>query len=103
MGLTARLAQEWKAAGVRLFCLVPGTVLTAGVGEELAGSVLGAAIEASLLRRDTSVAEVAEWVAALGSGLFDAVSGTVIEIDGGATLTDAPSVLLAPDGGSPNG
>jgi citronellol/citronellal dehydrogenase len=97
--LTARLADEWRPAGVRLFCLAPGTVLTAGVGEELSGSVLGAAIAASLLRRDTSVAEVAEWVAALGSGMFDALSGSVIEIDGGAALTDAPSVLLQRDDG----
>jgi citronellol/citronellal dehydrogenase len=94
IGLTGRLARQWRPAGVKLFCLVPGTVLTAGVGEELAGSVLGAAIEAGLLRRDTSVAEVAEWIAALGSGLFDAASGSVVEIDGGASLTDATSVLL---------
>jgi hypothetical protein len=31
------------------------------------------------------------------------VSGTVIEIDGGAALTDAPSVLLARDGDNGHG
>ncbi|MFC7496960.1 MULTISPECIES: SDR family oxidoreductase [unclassified Nocardioides] len=96
--LVADLGERWAADGVRLFCLAPGTVLTAGVGDELAGSTLQAAVDASILGRDTSAAEVAEWVAALGSGLFDAVSGTVIEIDAGAALVDASSVLVGTEG-----
>ena len=31
--------------------------------------------------RDTGLEEVAEWVAALGSGIADAVSGSFVEID----------------------
>lgn len=93
-GLTADLARDWSADGIRLFTLAPGTVLTAGVGEEVVGSALTAAVDASLLGRDTGVAEVAEWVVAMGSGVFDEVSGTMIELDGGAGLTDAPGALL---------
>lgn len=93
-GLTAELNRAWADDGIRLFTLAPGTVLTAGVGDEVAGSALTAAVEASLLGRDTDVTEVAEWVAALGNGVFDPVSGTMIELDGGAGLTDAPGALL---------
>jgi citronellol/citronellal dehydrogenase len=101
--LVTDLAERWADDGVRLFCLAPGTVLTAGVGDELASSILGAAVDASLLGRDTSPEEVAEWVAALGGGLFDAVSGTVIEIDAGSSLVDASSVLLGAEGGDRHG
>ena len=59
-----------------------------------------AAISASLARvvartplgRDTTTAEVAEWVAALGSGIADAVSGASIEIDGGSGLVAAAAL-----------
>lgn len=94
IGLTAQLNMEWAGDGIRLFALAPGTVLTAGVGEEVVGAALTAAIDASLLGRDTDVTEVAEWVAAMGGGVFDAVAGTTFELDGGAGLADASAVLL---------
>jgi citronellol/citronellal dehydrogenase len=95
--LTAAAAREWHGEGIRLFCLAPGTVRTAGVADEVAGDVLDRAVARSLLGRDTSLAEVAEWVAALGSGVLDVFSGTLFEIDGGSGLVDAASCLLAPD------
>ncbi|TDV57533.1 citronellol/citronellal dehydrogenase [Actinophytocola oryzae] len=94
--LTKALAGEWRADGVRLFCLAPGTVLTAGVGEELPAEALDRIVEATPLGRDTSLAEVAEWVAALGSGVADAVSGAMIELDGGSGLVGAASLTTGP-------
>ncbi|MBB4910905.1 SDR family NAD(P)-dependent oxidoreductase [Actinophytocola algeriensis] len=88
--LTRSLAREWP--GVRLFCLAPGTVLTAGVGDELPPEVLARIVATTPLGRDTSLAEVAEWVAALGSGVADAVSGALIELDGGSGLVSAASL-----------
>lgn len=96
--LTATAAQEWRSEGIRLFCLAPGTVRTAGVADEVAGDVLDRALARTLLSRDTSLEEVAEWVAALGSGALDVFSGTLFEIDGGSGLVDAASGLLAADG-----
>lgn len=94
--LTRTLAREWAADGIRLFCLAPGTVHTAGVADELPVEALDAGVRASLLGRDTALHEVAEWVAALGSGVFDPVSGSAVELDGGAGLVDA-AAHLAPE------
>ncbi|MFI7673594.1 SDR family NAD(P)-dependent oxidoreductase [Actinophytocola sp. NPDC049390] len=88
--LTRSLARQWR--DVRLFCLAPGTVLTDGVGDELPPDVLARIVAGTPLRRDTTLAEVAEWVAALGSGVADAVSGALIELDGGSGLVSAASL-----------
>ncbi|GAB1510538.1 SDR family NAD(P)-dependent oxidoreductase [Actinophytocola sp. KF-1] len=88
--LTRSLARQWR--DVRLFCLAPGTVLTAGVGDELPPDVLARIVATTPLGRDTALAEVAEWVAALGSGVADAVSGALIELDGGSGLVSAASL-----------
>lgn len=96
--LTAAAAQQWRGEGIRLFCLAPGTVHTAGVADEVAGDTLDRAVARTPLSRDTSLDEVAEWVAALGSGTLDVFSGTLFEIDGGAGLVDAASGLLTADG-----
>jgi citronellol/citronellal dehydrogenase len=90
--LTKALAREWAPDGIRLFCLAPGTVLTAGVGDELPPDVLAHIVEITPLGRDTTLAEVAEWVAAMGSGVGDAVSGSLIELDGGSGLVSAASL-----------
>ncbi|MGB3440702.1 MAG: SDR family oxidoreductase [Actinophytocola sp.] len=90
--LTRSLAREWRDDGIHLFCLAPGTVLTAGVGDELPPEVLDRVVATTPLGRDTMLAEVAEWVAALGSGVADAVSGALIELDGGSGLVSAASL-----------
>lgn len=96
--LTASLARRWRADGIGLFCLAPGTVLTDGVGDELPAEVLARIVETTPLGRDTTLAEVAEWVAALGSGVADAVSGTLFEVDGGSGLVSAASLMGQEDG-----
>ncbi|WP_210716613.1 SDR family NAD(P)-dependent oxidoreductase [Amycolatopsis acididurans] len=88
--LTRSLARQWPA--IKLFCLAPGTVLTAGVGEELPPEELAGIVERTPLGRDTSLDEVAEWVAALGCGIADAVSGALIEVDGGSGLVAAAAL-----------
>ena len=94
VGLTARLADEWGDDGIRLYCLAPGTVLTEGMRDELTPSALAAVLERTPLGRDTSVDEVAEWVAALAAGIAPAASGSLIEIDGGAGLRGAAGALV---------
>ena len=86
-------ATAWRDDGISLFCLAPGTVLTAGVGEELPAAALDAVVAGTPLGRDTGVEEVAEWVAALGTGAADGLSGTLIELDGGSGLAGAASAL----------
>uniref|UniRef100_UPI0036F4867A SDR family oxidoreductase n=1 Tax=Amycolatopsis bartoniae TaxID=941986 RepID=UPI0036F4867A len=87
--MTRTLARQWRAEGIRLFCLAPGTVLTEGVAGEMPAEALARVVARTPLGRDTTTAEVAEWVAALGSGIADAVSGASIEIDGGSGLVAA--------------
>lgn len=90
--LTRSLAHAWRGEGIRLFCLAPGTVLTDGVGAEMPAERLAKIVQKTPLGRDTSTAEVAEWVAALGSGVADAFSGSLIELDGGSGLVAAASL-----------
>lgn len=93
--LTAALAENWRRDGIRLFCLAPGTVLTDGVGGELPADVLAHIVATTPLGRDTTLPEVAEWVAALSCGVGDAVSGALIEVDGGSGLVSAASLTGA--------
>ena len=90
--LTAQLAE--RLPGVALYCLAPGTVLTDGVREELDAAALERVLAATPLGRDTAVAEVAEWVAALAAGATGIASGALIELDGGAGLRGAAGALL---------
>jgi citronellol/citronellal dehydrogenase len=92
--LHRHLADAWREDGIRLFCLAPGTVLTAGVGDELPPAALAAVVAATPLGRDTGVEEVAEWVAALAAGAGDLVSGALLELDGGSGLAGAASAML---------
>jgi citronellol/citronellal dehydrogenase len=94
VGLTARLADAWRDDGIRLYCLAPGTVLTDGVRDELTSAALAAVLERTPLGSDTSVDDVAEWVAALAAGIAPAASGSLIELDGGAGLRGAAGALV---------
>ena len=93
-GLTARLAQEWRADAIRLYCIAPGTVLTEGVRGELDPEALERVLQATPLGRATSVEEVAEWTCALAAGIAPAASGSLIELDGGSGLRGAAGMLV---------
>jgi citronellol/citronellal dehydrogenase len=86
LALTARLADEWREDGVRLYGLAPGTVLTDGVRGEMSAEALKESLAGTPLRCDTKVEEIAEWVAALAAGVGPLPSGTVLQLDGGAGI-----------------
>jgi citronellol/citronellal dehydrogenase len=91
--LTAQRAEEWASLGVDLYALAPGTVLTDGVREELTPEALARTLKATPLGRDTTLAEVAEWVAAMAAGVTGLASGSHVELDGGAGLRGAAGLV----------
>lgn len=93
VGLTRALAEAWREDGVALHCLAPGTVLTDGVREELEPEALARTLAATPLGRDTTLPEIAEWVAALACGAAGGSGGALIELDGGAGLRGAAGLL----------
>ncbi|MET4129742.1 SDR family oxidoreductase [Roseovarius sp. MBR-6] len=86
LGLTRSLALEWATDGIRLNCLGPGTVVTSGLSDEAARSLLDGLLEATPMHRETSPQEVAELTAFLASPAGKLMTGQLIQIDGGAHI-----------------
>lgn len=86
LGLTRTLALEWAGDGIRLNCIGPGTVVTAGFSDETDGSGVARLIEATPLGRATTAEEVAELTGFLASPAGAMMSGQLIQIDGLAHL-----------------
>jgi len=86
LGLTRTLALEWAADGIRLNCIGPGTVVTAGFSDEADASGVARLIDATPLGRATTAGEVAELTAFLASPAGAMMSGQLIQIDGAAHL-----------------
>lgn len=86
LGLTRSLALEWARDGIRLNCIGPGTVLTAGLDGEAAKPLREALIAATPMGRPTTVEEVAELTAFLASPAGAVMTGQLIQVDGAAHL-----------------
>jgi NAD(P)-dependent dehydrogenase (short-subunit alcohol dehydrogenase family) len=68
------------------------------VREELDAAALDRIVASTPLGRDTTTGEVAEWVALLAAGGADSLSGSMLELDGGASLRGAAGQLAGPAG-----
>jgi citronellol/citronellal dehydrogenase len=86
LGMTRSLALEWAADGVRLNCIGPGTVVTEGLAGEAARPLLEGLVAATPMGEPTTVEEVAELTAFLGSPAGRLMTGQLIQIDGAAHL-----------------
>ena len=95
LGMTRSLALEWAADGIRLNCIGPGTVVTAGLADEAAKQLLDTLVAATPLGEPTSVEEVAELVAFLASPAGRLMTGQLIQIDGAAHLGPGLHMLSA--------
>ena len=97
LGLTRTLALEWASDGIRLNCLGPGTVVTAGLADEAARQLLDNLVAATPMGRPTSVEEVAELTAFLASPAGALMTGQLIQIDGAAHLGEGLHMMAAND------
>ena len=96
LAMTRTMALEWAGHGIRLNCIGPGVVMSEGLDNPTAQSMLDSLIEATPMRRATSVEEVAELVAFLASPAGALMSGQLIQIDGAAHLGTGLHMIKAP-------
>jgi NAD(P)-dependent dehydrogenase (short-subunit alcohol dehydrogenase family) len=87
--LTRVLALEWGEAGVRVNSIVPGPIRgTEGMARLAPGDAMQKAVAESVpLKRMGEKEDVANLALALASPLGGFVSGAVIPVDGGWSLT----------------
>jgi citronellol/citronellal dehydrogenase len=95
LGLMRTLALEWAKDGISLNCIGPGAVITEGLAGEAAKAMLDRLVDATPMGRATTVEEVAELVAFLGSPAGHLMTGQLIQIDGAAHLGSGLHMLAA--------
>jgi citronellol/citronellal dehydrogenase len=87
VGLTRTLAQEWSRDGIRINCIGPGLVLTPNYAESGDERTLSRLVDETPLRRATDVTEIAELAAFLSSDAALMITGQLLQIDGGASIS----------------
>ena len=90
VGMTRMLAVEWAASNIRVNAIAPGRLVTpspsrAGKGADPA--YMEAMLKRIPLRRQASVEEVAATVAYLASDAAASMTGQLMVLDGGLTVT----------------
>ncbi len=86
INLTRYLAKEWAPQGIRVNALAPGPIATPMVTDKFSAAQLEAIKSHVLLKRLGSASEVAAAVGYLVSADAQYVTGTVMNVSGGAVL-----------------
>ena len=96
VGLTRTLAQEWGPKRIRVNCVGPGLVITTKFQEYSDASVVDRIVIETPMGRPTEADEVAELIAYLSCDASVMITGQLLQIDGGASLSHGLHMLGDP-------
>ncbi len=89
--LTITLAGEYAAYGVRVNCVMPGFTLTPAVEATIPEAELAYNARATLLGRPARPEEIARPIVFLAGGASSYMTGSIIEVSGGRSITLNPA------------
>lgn len=100
MNLTRTAAVEWAEHRIRVNCIAPGLIATAGL-DSYPAEARETFVDANPQRRSGDPWEVAQAVAFLGSDAASFITGATLTIDGGGSLSGELWTHRAPPYGTP--